>query len=148
MSKKYYTDSGLGGVFTVEIVGVDSDNPNRVRVKVQNPDWPNYEFWRNRDELELVEIRDCVTRKDWQRLSFLSTLSGETGEKARAALETRFGPLTELQEEVLTDLRERGLSIIASDVEQSWRQKRTAYIDIRTPIPGLRRKFDKANKEV
>lgn len=53
--KRYKTDSGLGGSFTVKIVGVDPADPNRFNVQVIDEGWIGYEFWRTADQLEEIK---------------------------------------------------------------------------------------------
>lgn len=56
--------------------------------------------------------------------------------------------LTELQEQVIQELRYRhGMPSIARHVRQCWEKGKMASIDGRTPIPGTRRKFTKANRQ-
>lgn len=51
MNQKYITDSGMGGTFSVVIIEQDPQDSNRVKVRVTNPGWESYCFWRTRDQL-------------------------------------------------------------------------------------------------
>jgi hypothetical protein len=144
----YYVDSHMGGTFTVVIDEAAGLNLDQVRVRVTTPGWEKHSFWvKPGDLIEDAEIARLVVYGKWRQVAQYSTHS-ERGEAARKALATQFGPLTPLQEEVLLKIRTQIEAFnLADSIEQSWRMGRLAYVDARQPIPGLRRKFDRANKE-